>query len=113
MAARKFKWNEDATQRAVSMYEAADKSQESLDEIAAALSTEEVAVTRRQVIAKLTSEKVYEKPEKPAPQPKDEGPTKAEIMQAIEASGFDTEGFQGATKDALNRLAETLGVTVE
>lgn len=110
--AKRFSWSEDATNTAVSMYEAADKSQSVLDEIAAALSTDEVQVTRRSVIAKLTHQGVYVKPEKPAAQPKDEGPTKAEILSAIEATGFDTEGFQGATKDALNRLAETLGAEV-
>jgi len=108
MAQAKFKWTQDASQKAVSMYVEADKSQNSLDDIARALSTEEVQVSRRQVIAKLTSEKVYIRPE-PAPKaPKDEGPTKAEIMARISATGFDTEGFEGATKPALTRLAVML-----
>lgn len=111
MAKNKFKWDDASATQARSMYE--QQGNDGLDEIAAALSTDEVQVTRRSVIAKLTNMGVYQKPEKPAPQPKDEGPTKAEIMSAIKASGFDTEGFQGATKDALNRLAETLGVEVE
>jgi hypothetical protein len=33
-----------------------------------------------------------------------EGPSKKELLREIEAKGFDTAGFEGATKIALSRL---------
>ncbi len=61
--------------------------------------------TKRMVIGKLVKEGKYVAPEKPAPKPKDEGPTKAEIIGAIAATGFDTSGGEGANKAFLSRVA--------
>ena len=47
---------------------------------------------------------VYVKAEKPAPAPKDEGPTKAQLMASLQGHDFDTDGLMGATKDALTRI---------
>ena len=61
------------------------------------------------VRAKLVSMKLYVAPDKGAPAAdKDDGPTKKEILAEIEAKGFDTEGFDGATKAALGRLRDIL-----
>lgn len=62
--------------------------------------------TNRQVIGKLVNMGVYVAPEKPAKQARDEGPTKAEILEKIAATGFDTTGFENAKKDALFRLQD-------
>ena len=69
---------------------------------------DELGKTERQVRAKLVHMGLYRAAEKPVAEPKDEGPTKKEILAAIEARGFNTEGFDGATKAALSRLRDSL-----
>ena len=57
----------------------------------------------RSVRSKLVREGVYvAMPKKTAR--KVEGPTKKEILRDLEGTGFDTKGFEGATKEALTRL---------
>lgn len=64
----------------------------------------------REVIGKLVNLGIYKVPEKAAKQPKDEGPTKAEILTAIQETGkLETKGFEGATKSALVRLQTLVG----
>ena len=63
----------------------------------------------RSVRAKLVREGVYVADVKQAPKAKDEGPTKAELLEAMGELGFDTEGMDGATKAALVRVTALLG----
>ncbi len=64
----------------------------------------ELGRSKRSVTGKLVSEGVYSAPDKPEAKPRDEGPTKAELMALIKGTGFDVTGFDGATKDALARI---------
>jgi len=92
-------WNKDNTKVALEAYEAGD----SPVVIAKAVQ----AKSAKAVIGKLVSEGVYVKAEKPARKtPVDDGPTKDQILEVIAATGFDTKGFEGATKPALKRLQE-------
>jgi len=64
----------------------------------------------REIIGKLVHLGIYKVPEKAAKQPKEEGPTKSEILAAIQETGkFNTKGFEGATKAALVRLQTLVG----
>ena len=73
----------------------------------AGTAVEEIAETIgksvRSVRSKLVREGVYVAKEKVATR-KVEGPTKKEILRDLDAIGFDSKGFEGATKDALTRL---------
>lgn len=60
--------------------------------------------TKRSVISKLVREGVYVADAKPAPKAKDEGPTKKELLRDLEATGFNVEGLEPATKDAIARV---------
>ena len=101
------KWNDELSTRAVDAYKASDKSREAVEAIGVELG----GFNFKQMVGKLSSLKVYETPVKEASKPRDMGPTKDEILNAIEAQAeFDVEGFNGATKDALKRLAITLDV---
>ena len=57
----------------------------------------------RSVRSKLVREGVYVAKEKVATRV-NVGPTKKDLLRSLEASGFDTKGFDGATKEALTRL---------
>ena len=57
----------------------------------------------RSVRSKLVREGVYVAKAKPAAK-RDNGPTKKELLIELEATGFDVNGFEGATKDAILRL---------
>ena len=57
----------------------------------------------RSVRSKLVREGVYVAKAKPAAK-RDNGPTKKEFLIELEATGFDVNGFEGATKDAILRL---------
>ena len=68
---------------------------------------ESVGKTVRSVRSKLVREGVYTaKPKQPAA--KREGPTKKELLRTLETSGFDSHGFEGATKEALARLLDVV-----
>jgi len=57
----------------------------------------------RSVRSKLVREGVYVAKPKATSQ-KIQGPTKKELLNDLEATGFDVSGFEGATKDAIMRL---------
>ena len=57
----------------------------------------------RSVRSKLVREGVYVAKPK-ATSTKVNGPTKKELLKDLEATGFDVSGFEGATKDAIERL---------
>ena len=97
----KFKWNDENTQEAVDRYAESDKSIKALKEIADALDT-----SHRSVIGKLVHTGDYQVQDTSvSKKPKDEGPTKKEILNDLRARDFNADGFEGATKDALNRLS--------
>jgi hypothetical protein len=43
-------------------------------------------------------------PEKSAKVIKEDGPSKKELLIELKDKGFDPEGFEGATKDAIKRV---------
>ena len=92
--AKKVNYSPELTAQIVSDYQAGT----SVDDIAVA-----VGKSTRSVRSKLVREGVYVAKEKVATR-KVEGPSKKEILRDLDATGFDTAGFQGATKDALTRL---------
>jgi hypothetical protein len=67
--------------------------------------------SRQSIVGKLVSEGVYLAPMKPERKPRDDGPTKGEILAAINEV-VDVTGLEGATKPALLRIADRLGVEV-
>jgi len=91
-------WNEEKATTAVKMYDP-DRSDETVEAIMEAL-----GASKRQVVGKLVSEKVYQAPEKPAPKKKDDGPTKGELLTRLEKAGFSPDGLDNANKDAIKRL---------
>ena len=70
----------------------------SVDEIAT-----DIGKSVRSVRSKLVREGVYVAKAKPAAK-RDNGPTKKELLIELESTGFDVNGFEGATKDAIMRL---------
>lgn len=106
----KFKWNDELSRKAVDAYEASDKDVNAVDTIA-----EDLGTTRKSVIGKLVSEKVYVKQEKPARQtPVDEGPTKKEIIAALATAGMDVEALkpESANKAFLQYVADLMNARV-
>lgn len=57
----------------------------------------------RSVRSKLVREGVYVAKPKTAAK-RDQGPTKKELLNELESTGFDVAGFEGATKEAITRL---------
>jgi len=92
--ASKVNYSPELTGQIVSAYQAGT----AVEEIA-----ETIGKSVRSVRSKLVREGVYVAKEKPATR-KVEGPTKKELLIDIDATGFDTKGFEGATKEALTRL---------
>ena len=92
--ARKINYSPELTGQIVSAYQAGT----AVEEIA-----ETIGKSVRWVRSKLVREGVYVAKEKVATR-KVEGPTKKESLRDLDATGFDTKGFEGATKDALTRL---------
>jgi len=62
----------------------------------------------RSVRSKLVREGVYVAKPKATSQ-KVMGPTKKELLRDLEKTGFDVQGFEGATKEAIVRLIEHFG----
>ena len=58
----------------------------------------------RSVRAKLVRDGLYVTPDKPVKQAKEDGPSKKELLIELEAKGFDPQGFEGATKEAIKRV---------
>ena len=92
--ANKVNYTPELTGQIVSAYQAGT----AVEEIA-----ETIGKSVRSVRSKLVREGVYVAKEKVATR-KVEGPTKKELLIDIDATGFDTKGFEGATKEALTRL---------
>ena len=63
-------------------------------------------VTRsvRSVRSKLVREGVYVAAVKPTAAARDNGPTKKELLIQLESSGWNVQGLEGATKDAIKAL---------
>ena len=93
-AEKKVNYTPEMTAQIVSDYQAGT----SVDDIAVA-----VGKSVRSVRSKLVREGVYVAKEKVATRV-NVGPTKKDLLRSLEASGFDTKGFDGATKEALTRL---------
>lgn len=85
----------EMTEQLLSMYE--QLGTDGIDEIAAALNK-----PVRSIRSKLVRAGVYKPQEKASN--KSDGPSKKQLLRELEAEGFDTEGFEGATKNALTRL---------
>ena len=83
-------------EKIVVMYE--ELGNDGLEDIALAFDK-----TPRSIRSKLVREGIYVAAPKGAAS-KADGPSKKEILRDIEALGFETEGFEGATKIALSRL---------
>ena len=92
--ATKVNYTPELTGQIMSAYQAGT----AVEEIA-----ETIGKSVRSVRSKLVREGVYVAKEKVATR-KVEGPTKKEILRDLDATGFDTKGFEGATKEALTRL---------
>ena len=89
-------YTDEMVDTATSMY--AELGNDGLETIASA-----VGKSVRSVRSKLVREGVYiATPKKAAV--KQDGPSKKEILRDIEATSFDVNGFEGATKAALTRL---------
>ena len=76
----------------------ADLGNEGIEEIADTFNK-----TVRSIRSKLVREGAYVASVK-GPTIKADGPSKKELLRDLEAKGFDTTGFEGATKIALSRL---------
>jgi len=78
-----------------------------VDQYQAGVSVDEIATdigkSVRSVRSKLVREGVYVAKAKPTAK-RDNGPTKKELLIELENTGFDVNGFEGATKDAILRL---------
>jgi hypothetical protein len=97
MADAKVNYTADMVTTATVFY--AENGNEGMAELAVLLGR-----SVRSVRAKLVREGVYVADVKPEPKAKDDGPTKAELLEAIEAAGFDADGLKGATSAALARV---------
>jgi hypothetical protein len=89
-------YTDEMVDTVTSMY--AELGNDGLETIASA-----IGKSVRSVRSKLVREGVYiATPKKDAV--KQDGPSKKEILRDIEATSFDVNGFEGATKAALTRL---------
>lgn len=95
--AKKVNYSDAEVAKLREMY--AELGNEGLDKIA-----EAIGKTVRSVRAKLVRDGLYVAPEKSAKAPKEDGPSKKELLLELEAKGFDPHGFEGATKDAIKRI---------
>lgn len=69
---------------------------------------ESIEKSVRSVRSKLVREGVYVAKPK-AKSTKVMGPTKKELLKDLEATGFEVAGFEGATKEAIERLIAHFG----
>jgi hypothetical protein len=95
--AKKVNYSDEDVSKLRTMY--AELGNDGLDEIAKALNK-----GVRSVRAKLVRDGLYVAPDKSAKAPKEDGPSKKELLMELEAKGFSPEGFEGATKDAIKRV---------
>lgn len=97
---RKVNYTDEMIAQATEMY--ADLGNDGIETIA-----EAIGRSVRSVRSKLVREGVYVAPVKPAAKPKDEGPTKKEMLNTLETLvSFDVNGLTGATKPAIASLIE-------
>ena len=89
-------YSEEMVSRLHEMY--AELGNDGLDQIA-----ETLEKPIRSIRAKLVRDGLYVAPPKSAAAKKD-GPSKKEILNAIDGLGFDSKGLEGATKEALTRI---------
>lgn len=105
MAAKQPNYTEEQTQAIIADYQAG----KTVEEIAEATSR---AV--RSVRAKLVREGVYVAQEKPVKAPKEEGPTKKEMLIELDSlvKAYDlpmkTDGLMQATKEAIQSVIDTI-----
>ena len=88
-------YTDEMVETMLSMYE--ELGNDGIDVIA-----EKLDKTIRSVRSKLVREGAYKVVPKGAI--RQDGPSKKELLREIEAHGVEVEGFEGATKVALNRL---------
>lgn len=89
-------YTEEMVSRLHEMY--AELGNDGLDQIA-----ETLEKPIRSIRAKLVRDGLYVASPKSAAAKKD-GPSKKEILNAIDGLGFDSKGLEGATKEALTRI---------
>ncbi len=95
-ALKNTNYTPELTQKIVEMYK--EVGNEGIEQIA-----ETFGKPIRSIRSKLVREGVYVAAPKGVAV-KAEGPSKKELLRELEAHGFETEGFEGATKIALTRL---------
>jgi translation initiation factor 2 alpha subunit (eIF-2alpha) len=95
-ANKSVNYTPELTQKIVEMYK--EVGNEGIEQIAEIFNR-----PIRSIRSKLVREGVYVATPKGAAV-KAEGPSKKELLRTLEAKGFETEGFEGATKTALTRL---------
>ena len=93
-------WDTKSVSTLESIYDASDS------DVTVAEAMQTLNRSKRSIVGKLVSMNVYEAPVKPKTERKDPGPTKDEIMGVIGDTGYDTEGLDGATKNALKNLQD-------
>lgn len=101
--AKKFQYTDENTAVLVKAYE--DRGAKSNADFAEEFAVK-FGVPSRSIVSKLSSVGVYVKDTPKASRPKDEGPTKKEIMKEISDLGMAVDGFEGATKEALARVRD-------
>lgn len=95
--AKRVNYSDEEVARLHQLYQ--EQGNDGLDEIAKTLNK-----SVRSVRAKLVRDGLYVAPEKSAKAPKEDGPSKKELLIELEAKGFDPAGLEGATKDAIRRV---------
>jgi len=95
--AKKVNYSDEDVTKLRTMY--AELGNDGLDEIAKTLNK-----GVRSVRAKLVRDGLYVAPDKSTKAPKEDGPSKKELLMELETKGFSPEGFEGATKDAIKRV---------
>lgn len=96
-AAKAPNYTEAMVETMTTMY--AELGNDGLEQIA-----ETIGRSKRSVISKLVREGVYAATVKAAATPKDTGPTKKELLRELESLSFSPEGFDNASKSAIQRL---------
>ena len=95
MTKEKVNYTDEMVEKATEMY--LDLGNDGMDAIA-----EAVGRSVRSVRSKLVRDGVYVAPVKPETKPKDEGPTKKEMLAELaDLVDFDVAGLTGATKPAI------------
>ena len=103
MTTKTVNYTEEMVSQLHTMY--TELGNEGLDQIAEAL---EKPV--RSVRAKLVRDGLYVASPKSAAAKKD-GPSKKELLNEIDALGFEAKGLEGATKEALYRIKDLISTT--